>query len=360
MFAAGQRALAAGHLRRARTDFRAVLRLRPGLAGAEVNLGVIAERQRRWSAAHEHLRRARQLAPHLAGVELDLGLLDYHLNHYRRAAGEFRRFLAQQPASPQARALLGFCLFYRYRYRSAMATLLPLWPRMHANFTYLYVISIAAGKSSRPHLAHRAMRRLRAIGAGSPAMKLILARGYLNLQQDAKALPLLLAAIRQAPRLPFAHFSLGIIYQRRHQYGAARREFERDLRIEPRLVYDYEHLGQVALATAHPRQAVGWFAKAVRLAPRLAAAQFGLGEAWLRSRHYRRALAALAIAQNLAPASASVRLMEGRALLLSGHRRRARLAFAQATRLRKQAQDKLRREISGRHLPALPAPTLHR
>lgn len=358
LFTAGERALAANHLRRARRNFLAVLRLRPQLVGAEINLGVIAERQRRWRAARARLLLARRLAPQLAGIELDLGLLDYRDGDYARAARALRQYLARQPASSQARTLLGFCQFFQSHYRPALLTLLPLWPQQRKNLTYLYVVSIAAGKARRTHLAHRAMRRLERAGAGSPALKLILARGYINLQQDVKALPLLFAARRQAPRLPFLHFCLGVIYQRQHKFAAARGEFRQDLRIEPDLVYDYEHLGQVALTTGHAHQAVAWFRQAVRRNPRLAAVRFGLGEAWLRTRHYRRALAELAVAQKLAPSSASVRFIEGRALLRSGHRRRAQRDFAQATRLRRQAQDKLRQEISGRHLPALPAPAL--
>ncbi len=351
LFARGQRALAAGRLEAARRDFHAVLRLRPGLAGAEVNLGVIAERQRRWRAARMHLQRARRRAPNLAGIVLDLGLLDYRRGAYARAAGEFHAYLTRQPDSAQARYLLGLCRFYGEQYRAALRALLPLWTGQQNNLSYLYVISIAAGKARRPHLAHRAMRRMAQVGAGTPVLKLILARGYINLQQDKKALPLLRAAARQAPRLPFLHFCLGVVYQRRRKFAPAAREFQLDFSLEPDMAFDAEHLGQIDLNRGQVRRAAAWFRQALRLDPRLAGAHFGLGEARLREKRYAAALRELRIAARLAPSSGSVRYMQGRALLLAGHRRQAQLAFAAAARLRRQAQDRLQQEISGRRLP---------
>ena len=357
-FTDGQRELAANHLRRARRDFLAVLHLHPGLAGAEVNLGVIAERQHRWHAARARLLRARQHDPALAGIDLDLGLVEYRRGRYDRAAGYFQRFLRRAPRNGQARYLLGLCQFFRQQFTPALSTLMPLWPTQRNNFSYLYVISIAAGKAKRLNLAHRAMRRMAKIGAGTPELKLILARGYINLQQNVKAQPLLLAAEKQNPNLPFLHFCLGVIAQRQHHFKTARREFLADLKIEPDMAYDPEHLGQIALLQGQPGPAATWFQQALAQKPRLAAAQFGLGEARLRLKQYAAALRSLRRAQRLSPQSASVRIMEGRALLLSGHRRQAQLAFAAGARLRRQVQDHLRQEISGRRLPNTP-PAAH-
>ncbi len=356
-FAAGQRALARRQYARARRDFHQVLKLDPGQAGAWVNLGIIAERRQRWPAAMRNLKQAQKLAPRMAGIHLDLGLVNYHRHRYTAAAGYFRAYLQQVPSSTQARYLLGLCEFFQLHYPAAFRNLKPLWPQERRQVSYLYTLAIAAGESHHQESSSRALLQLSRVGAGTPALMLIEARAYINLQQDARALPLLRQALARNPRLPFAHYLLGIILQRRRRFRPARREFISDLGAEPGLAYDYEHLGQIALERGRPAAARARFLQALRAMPRLAAARFGLGESLLHLGHPAAALAQLDRARQQVPHSALIETIEGQAYLRAGNRAAAQRAFARAARLRKLAQDRLQQQISGagNRLPQPPA-----
>ncbi len=62
-FTAGEAALRENKLEEAERDFRAVLAVDPGVAGAYANLGVIHMRRKQWPQALAMLRKAEKLAP---------------------------------------------------------------------------------------------------------------------------------------------------------------------------------------------------------------------------------------------------------------------------------------------------------
>lgn len=355
-FTAGTQALAQRRYARARRDFHQVLKSDPGQAGAWVNLGIIAERQRRWPAALRDLMQAQKLAPEMAGIELDLGLVNYHRHRYGDAARHFRAYLQHAPSSTQARYLLGLCEFFQLRYPAAFRNLHPLWRIERRQVGYLYTLAIAAGESHHAGTSTRALRQLSRVGAGTPALLLIEARAYINLQQDTRALPLLRRALMKNPRLPFAHYLLGIIWQRRHRFHQARQEFAADLGSEPGLAYDYVHLGQIALERGKPAVAQVRFRQALHSMPRLAGARYGLGESLLHLGHPAASLAQLERVRKQAPRSALVFTLEGQAYLREGKRGAAQRAFARAARLRKQVQDRLQQQISGAGNPVPQTP----
>jgi len=74
-FEAGEAALRAGNLDEAERNFRQVVALQPGVAGAYANLGVIHMRRKQWPQALTMLHKAEKLAPGMVGVRLNIGLV---------------------------------------------------------------------------------------------------------------------------------------------------------------------------------------------------------------------------------------------------------------------------------------------
>jgi len=129
LFAAGEAALRANDLDAAEADFRRVVAIDPGVAGAYANLGVIEMRRKRWNAALVDLRKAENLAPAVAGIRLNIGLVYFHEEDYRAAIAPFASVVRDAPNSEQARYLLGLCDFFTERYADAADALEPLWDR---------------------------------------------------------------------------------------------------------------------------------------------------------------------------------------------------------------------------------------
>ena len=107
LFTAGETALRENKLDEAERDFRAVLTVDPGVAGAYANLGVIHMRRKQWPQALATLRKAEKLAPTVAGIRLNIGLVYFRQNDFLSAIKPFESVVRQSPDSYQAHYLLG-------------------------------------------------------------------------------------------------------------------------------------------------------------------------------------------------------------------------------------------------------------
>ncbi|MGH9638297.1 MAG: tetratricopeptide repeat protein, partial [Candidatus Angelobacter sp.] len=183
MFHDGEIQLKANHLDGAERSFRGVLALDPQAAGAYANLGVIAMRRKQWPLALEMLRKAEHLLPQVPGIRLNVGLVYYRQNNFRSAITPFESVVRDVPDSYQARYLLGLCYFFNERYAEAAAMLEPLWPQASTQLNYLYVLGIAAAKSSHPELEQRALGRLIEAGQDSPELHLLLGKAHINREE---------------------------------------------------------------------------------------------------------------------------------------------------------------------------------
>lgn len=232
LFIAGDTALRNGDLDRAERAFRKVVAIDPQSAGAYANLGVIYMRRKQWDQALHMLRHAERLAPDIAGIRLNIGLAYYRQNDFRSAIAPFESVLRDQPDSAQARYLLGLCYFFDDHWAQAADTLEPLWGQQSFNFSYLYVLCIAAHKAQRKELDERALSRLVEVGGDTPEFHLIMGRTHLNREEDDQALLELERAERQNPKLPFLHYYLGLYYLHQHDYEHSVEEFKKDIEIK--------------------------------------------------------------------------------------------------------------------------------
>jgi Flp pilus assembly protein TadD len=163
-YQAGEQALNRGDLHAAEKAFRRVLALAPNDSGAHANLGVVYMRQRSWKTALEELETAKRLAPQVAGIRLNMGLVYFRREDYTLAIPAFESVVRDEPNSEQARQLLGLCYFLDERYADTIGALEGLWPASNTDLNYLYVLTIAAGKSGRHDLENRALERLIEVG----------------------------------------------------------------------------------------------------------------------------------------------------------------------------------------------------
>src|SRR5271163_4168051 len=301
LFAQGQAALQSGDLAAAETAFRRVLSVDPQSGAAYANLGVIAMRRKEWDHALALLQKAEKLEPKMAGIRLNIGLVKYRRGDYAGAVAPLASVVRDQPDLQQARYLLGLCNVFIEHYADAVTVLEPLWPQMSNDFTYLYVLGIAAHSSGRNDLDERALSRLLEVGGETPEFHLILGKAYLNREEPDKAILELERAEAANTNLPFVHFSLGVAYMRQHDNDRAEAEFRKDIAIEPDLPDNYEQLGLLYLDMQKDDEAEHSFREALGYNPRLPVSLLSLGRLYHRQGKNREALASLDVAEKLAP-----------------------------------------------------------
>jgi tetratricopeptide (TPR) repeat protein len=106
---AAQRAEQREDLETAADAYRKILRLRPGWASAEFNLGLVYHSQRKYGEAVVVLEQALRHNPQLHGAHLFLGASYAAMREYEKALPPLERYAQLEPASEEATALLAEC-----------------------------------------------------------------------------------------------------------------------------------------------------------------------------------------------------------------------------------------------------------
>jgi len=352
LFEAGEAALHAGKLDEAERDFRQVLAINPGVAGAYANLGVIHMRRKQWPQALAMLHKAEKLAPDIAGIRLNIGLAYFRQNDFARAIHPFESVVRQSPDSFQARYLLGLCYFFNDRWTDAIDTLEPLWGKASDQLNYLYVLGIAAYKAKNPALEEKALGRLVEIGEGSPEFHLLMGKAHLNRGEYDEAVKELEAAAQADPKLPFVHFNLGMVYTHKQDYDRARDEFHKDIAIEPDVPFTYDQLGGVESTVGNEDEAAKNYRNALKLDPQLISSHMGLAKIEQHRRHYAAALSELDHVIRLDSGNASARYLRGQVLMRMGREKEGREELASATKILNQQRAARHQELEGETVPS--------
>jgi len=347
IFRQGKQAMQDGQLAQAEEDFRRVIALDPKSGAAHVNLGVTYMRQKRWDEALAELHAAESLSPKESGVLLNIGLVYYRKNDFAAAIDPFSAVLGQAPDSQQARYLLGLCYFFTNKYKEATDTLAPLWERESAKLNYLYVLSIAASKSSNAALQKQAFDRMLEVGRNSPEFHLYLGKAWLAEHDTGKALDEFNAAAAAQPGLPLVHYFLGRTYLERHAYPEAEAELEKDAVLEPDFAYNYEDLGILYVLLNKPELAEKNFRYAIERNTQLVNSYFGLAKLYQDAGRFKEALEMADCAVALAQTSASVHYTRGQILKHLGQTVEANREFETSARLFKSFNDRLQQDPLG-------------
>jgi len=331
----------------AEEKFRRVIALDPNSSAAYVNLGVVYMREKRWDDALVELHKAESLSPDESGIRLNIGLAYYRKSDFAAAIGPFSVALQRAPESLQARYLLGLCYFFTNKYKEATDTLAPLWAKESANLNYLYVLSIAASKSSNSALQKRAFDQMLAIGQNTPEFHLYVGKAWLAENETSKALEEFHAAAAARPDLPLVHYFLGRTYLEQRSYPMAEAELQKDVAIEPDFAYSYEDLGILYARLDQPDKAERCYRQAIERNNTLVNSYFGLAKLYREASRYQEALEMLDHAEALAPHSASVHYTRGQVLTRLGQPAKAHQEFDTAANLLKSFNDRLQQDPSG-------------
>jgi tetratricopeptide (TPR) repeat protein len=304
-------------------------------------------REKRWDDALVELRKAQSLSPQEPGIPLNIGLAHYRKNDFAAAIEPFSASLQLAPQSLQARYLLGLCYFFTNQYQQASDTLAPLWEKESSNPNYLYVLTIAAGKSSNEALEKQAVDRMLAIGQNAPEFHLYIGKAWLAKGNTEKALQEFNAAAAARPNLPLVHYFLGRAYLEQHAYSQAEAELLKDVAIEPSFPYSYEDLGLLYVQLNQTQKAEQAFHHAIELDQSLVNSYVGLGKLDRQAGRYSDALEMLDHAVALAPQSASVHYARGQVLAKLGQTAKAQEEFKTSATLLKSFNDRLQQDPSG-------------
>jgi tetratricopeptide (TPR) repeat protein len=329
IFEHGQRALSLGQYGDAERDFNRVLQLGTRSAPTYANLGVVYLRTNRIDAAIKILRHAEQLAPDTPGIRLNLGLAYFKKHEFKKAIPNFGFVVSSDPRNVQAHYLMGVCDFMTDDFGAAVTAFEPILDSQQDDLELLYMLGISYGMMKRPDDARSVFERLVKAGGDTPHLHLLLGKAYLALGQNNQAeVELQQAASGNA--VPFAHYYMGILYQKSGQIDQAATQFEKEIQVDPSNSWAYKDLADIKLDRGAAADAIPLLEKAAARNPDAPELFATLGRAYLQASHPERSISAFRRAVALDDKNGSYHLQLGRALLRAGHRVEASAEVARA------------------------------
>ena len=200
------------------------------------------------------------------------------------------------------------------------------------------IVNISSGAGFYRHgRRHALMAGLAETGSG-----LLLALGAQGELEKAVALN---------PKLPFAHYNLGVVYRRLGKPEQAAREFKLEMTLAPDQPWSYESLGTMYLQQRDMDRALEMFGVALKIDPKLPNSLDGVGKAYLERGEPQKAIAYFRRAVELAPDSAKMHFQLGQAYARTGRQEKGQEEIAKAQRLQARARKELEEAVSGKLPP---------
>ncbi len=357
IFERGERALLNQQYDEAERDFQRVIALQANSAAAYANLGTVYLRTNRTAAAIRTLRQAERLAPRVAAIRLDLGLAYFRKQDFKRAAEQFAFVISADRNNLQARYLKGTCDFMIDDFKQAVAAWEPIQPQEQDDLEYLYMLGVSYGMLKQNDQANRTFEQLVKAGKDSPHLHLLLGKAYLALHENEKAEKELQQAA-SAEALPFAHYYLGVLYQKTGRFEQAAAEFEEENEVAPDNPWGYKDLSDLKLDRGDAAGAVVLLQKGTTRNPDASELFANLGRAYLQTGDLPHSIAAFKRALTLDPGNSSYHLQLGRALLKAGHNKEAGSEIARGRALaNKTSQSEMQAFSRDQHGETHPDPS---
>jgi tetratricopeptide (TPR) repeat protein len=271
---AGTDALRGGNIQQAVANFKVVTQRRPEFAEGYFDLGLALEQQLDYPAAVDALEKARRLKPGLRGANLFLGIAEYQLGALDKAVLALQREVKLNPQDAKARMWLGICLVDSKRYTEGAAELDAAAVLAPKDTDILY-------HRGRAHMlvSKESYEQMFALDPDSFRVHEVLGQADAEAGHTSDAIEQYKLAIQGSPHHAGLHEELGDLYWTAEQTDAADAAYRNELAIDPYSVTTCYKLGSLQEILGKPQEALPWLQKAVALDPSFENAYYYLGRA---------------------------------------------------------------------------------
>jgi tetratricopeptide (TPR) repeat protein len=270
-FAAAHQAQDAGNLDLAATEYLAVIRLHPEIAEAYASLGLVYNAQGKFAESARTLAKAEKLKRGLPGVSLYLGI-DYEKQRQAAlAVPQLVEAVRVEPTNKQAHTWLARALWDDGRIQPAIeqarktSLLFPSDPALLLDLGEAYRKAADLG-----------IQRVLTSARGEPLAHQVYGDIYKDERSWENAAAHYYRALEQDQHWQGAHYGLGDIAVRREKLEIAAQEYQHELEANPGSAATLARLGEIALLESKPDDALAFFGKAIHAGAYQAANALGL------------------------------------------------------------------------------------
>jgi tetratricopeptide (TPR) repeat protein len=216
--------------------------LKPSLADAYNNLGVIHAGRKDFATASEYFRKAGEWSPTLETLDRNWGMAAFYANNYQEAVPPLTRQLQKQPGDVRVRAALALSLFMGQNFSGTLDTLKPIQNDVDSDPGLGYAFAVSLVKTGD---YDEGMRRLKSVEEANPNSADI-------------------------------HMLMGSALADQHEYETALQEYRKSLAIDPGREQTHYLAGLALIRNGHPKDAVEELRTALKLSPSDVSAKYHL------------------------------------------------------------------------------------
>jgi tetratricopeptide (TPR) repeat protein len=257
-------------------DYQKLLKLRPKMVEARVNLGAALAHTGRFDEAIKEYQLALPDVPDKDSVHMNIGLAYYKKGDLADAIGEFKIVQKSRPLDPQLAILLGDSEVRSGKGADAVAMLTPLEAENAGNpdFEYVMGTALVAAGNRRDGVA-----RLEKVAQTTNSADAYFLAGstYMYLNEFEHARKDLEAALALNPKLPRINTLVGMARDRTGDPDAAEPAFRAALAIDPNDFDANLYLGAELLKKRSVDEAKPYLDKAIALNPSSTMARYEEG-----------------------------------------------------------------------------------
>jgi tetratricopeptide (TPR) repeat protein len=208
-----------------------VSELKPAIADAYNNLGVMKAGHKDFTTALEYFRRAGEWNPGLETLDRNWGMAAFYAAQYQDAVPPLTRQLQKQPDDVRIRAALGLSVFMVQDFNRTLETLKPIQDQVDTDPGLAYAFAVSLVKVGN---YDEGVRRLKILEEGNPNSADL-------------------------------HTLLGSAFADQHEYDTAVQEYRKSLAIDPNQTQTHYLTGLALIRSGKPNDAVDEFRIALKL-----------------------------------------------------------------------------------------------
>jgi tetratricopeptide (TPR) repeat protein len=232
----------------------------PDFAEARMNLGLVYQLQNRLSDAMEQFRRALKINPSLVGANFFLGIDYCNLGQGAKALPYLQAAVRQDPKRPETWLWLATAQEMSGHTQAEVATLthaLKLYPQ---NVDLLYILGRTYERMGKLEVAN-----LEKIAPASSWSEQLLGESYATSSNWTFAVIRFQNALATPPTRPGLHVELGEVLLRARRLDAAAKEFDEELKLDPKSVRALVRRGEVKLIEGDSEGCLREWAEAISI-----------------------------------------------------------------------------------------------
>ena len=278
-FAAGQKAQNAGNLEEAAQEYLKVIQLLPDAAEAYASLGLVYNAQKKYIDSAQALSKAERLKPGLPGVSLYLGIDDVKRHQPALAVPYLKEAIRLEPKNEQSYMWLSEAFNDDGQTIAALEELQKASRLFPSDSALLLNLGRLYRKCADQEIGH-----ILKAAKGKPLQHQV----YGDIYKDERVWPNALAHYSKAldldPQWHGAHFGMGEVAFENAKFDYAIKEYRRELDVDPHSAAAMARLGEVELLEGNPNDALDLFNSAIKASPEEATHALGLPRSYPASK----------------------------------------------------------------------------